>query len=282
MHRKHPIRVAILDMYEGHENQGMRCLREILNQYAESNNLDMDWDEFDVRLEKEVPDVAGYDIFLSTGGPGSPLDSAGSDWEKVYFNWLKEVENWNNNHENERKKYIFFICHSFQLICRHYEVGNVCKRKSTAFGVFPVHMLDAGREEVVFNDLRNPFYAVDSRDYQVIEPNWDRLDEMGATVLCIEKERPHVPFERAVMGIRFNEYMIGTQFHPEADATGMSMYLKREDKKKTVIENHGEPKWQSMIEHLQDPDKIMWTYAHIIPNFLHIAVEHLQLVPVNA
>ncbi len=281
MHKKHPIRVAILDMYEGHENQGMRCLREILNQYAESNNIDMEWDEFDVRLENEVPDVAGYDIFLSTGGPGSPIDSAGSDWEKVYFNWLKEVEDWNNNHENERKKYIFFICHSFQLICRHYEVGNVCKRKSTAFGVFPIHMLDAGREEVVFNDLRNPFYAVDSRDYQVIEPNWDRLDEMGARVLCIEKERPHVPFERAVMGIRFNEYMIGTQFHPEADATGMSMYLKREDKKKTVIENHGEPKWQSMIEHLQDPDKIMWTYAHIIPNFLNIAVEHLQLVPVN-
>lgn len=282
MRKQHPIRVAILDMYEGHENQGMRCLREILNQYAESNNLDMEWDEFDVRLENEVPDVAGYDIFLSTGGPGSPLDSAGSDWEKVYFNWLKEVEDWNNNHENERKKYIFFICHSFQLICRHYSIGNVCKRKSTAFGVFPIHMLDAGREEVVFNDLRNPFYAVDSRDYQVIEPNWDRLDEMGARVLCIEKERPHVPFERAVMGIRFNEYMIGTQFHPEADATGMSMYLKREDKKKTVIENHGEPKWQSMIEHLKDPDKIMWTYAHIIPNFLNIAVEHLQLVPVNA
>ena len=41
---------------------------------------------------------------------------------------------------------------------------------------------------------------------------------MGAKILCIEKERPHVPYERAVMGIRFNEYMIGTQFHPEADA----------------------------------------------------------------
>ena len=33
-------------------------------------------------------------------------------------------------------------------------------------------------------------------------------------ILCVEKERPHVPYERAVMAIRFNEHMIGTQFLP--------------------------------------------------------------------
>lgn len=274
---KHPsIRVAILDMYEGHENQGMRCIREILNQFAEANRFDMTWDEFDVRLKNETPAITDYDIFISTGGPGSPLDTTATEWEKVYFGWLKELEKWNYDHRNDIKKYAFFICHSFQLICRHYELGNVCKRKSTAFGVFPVHMLNGSADhETVFNGLRNPFYAVDSRDYQVIEPNWQKLDSLGATVLCIEKERPHIPLERAVMAIRFNDYMIGTQFHPEADAVGMSMYLQRADKKKTVIENHGEEKWHSMIEQLNDPRKIMWTYAHILPNFLHIAVEQL-------
>jgi imidazoleglycerol phosphate synthase glutamine amidotransferase subunit HisH len=62
--------------------------------------------------------------------------------------------------------------------------------------------------------------------------------------------------------------MIGTQFHPEADAKGMSMYLQREDKKKTVIENHGYEKWESMIEQLNDPDKISQTNKLILPNFL--------------
>jgi hypothetical protein len=95
---------------------------------------------------------------------------------------------------------------------------------------------------------------------------------MGAKVLAIEKERRHVPYERAVMAVRFNEHFIGTQFHPEADAVGMSMYLQREDKKKTVIENYGEEKWKSMLEHLRDPQKIMWTYSHILPNFLNQAV----------
>ena len=54
---------------------------------------------------------------------------------------------------------------------------------------------------------------------------------MGASILCIEKSRPHVPYERAIMAMRFNEYMIGTQFHPEADAAGMSIHLQTEEKR---------------------------------------------------
>ncbi len=276
---KKPVRVAILDLYEGVANQGMRCIREILNQYGEANFLDMEWDEFDVRRQLEVPDTS-YDIYISSGGPGSPLESKGSNWENVYFRWLNQVETWNNNPGNLQKKYVFFICHSYQLICRHYRLAEVSKRRSTAFGVFPVHLLDEGKEEAIFDGLNDPFYAVDSRDYQVIAPNYNRLEKMGAVVLCIEKERPHVPLERAIMSIRFNEYMIGTQFHPEADAIGMSMYLQREDKKNSVIATYGEAKWASMIEQLNDPDKILWTYSHVLPNFLNQAVAHLQTAEV--
>lgn len=276
---KKAIRVAVLDMYEGHANQGMRCIREILNQFGESNNLNLSWDEFEVRLEKQVPDLS-YDIYISSGGPGSPLESEGSEWEKVYFNWLNRVESWNNNPAHVQKKQVFFICHSFQLVCRHYSAGRVSKRKSTSFGIFPMHLLSDGKNEVIFNGLKDPFYSVDSRDYQVTEPNHNKLREMGALILAIEKDRPHIPLERAVMAIRFNEYMIGTQFHPEADAIGMSLYLQTEEKKKTVVENHGLEKWQSMIDHLNDPEKIMWTYAHILPNFLFHAVESLQPVEV--
>lgn len=138
-----------------------------------------------------------------------------------------------------------------------------------------MHILPGAVDEPVFEGLRDPFYSVDSRDYQVIKPVNNKLHEMGASVLALEKERPHVPFERALMAMRFNEYMIGTQFHPEADAIGMSMYLQREDKKQTVIAEHGELKWRSMIDHLNDPDKIRWTYSHILPNFLSLAIGEL-------
>ena len=266
------VRIAVLDMNDGLPNQGMRCIREIVQVWAKTNAHELVLDEFEVRQQLQVPDTS-YDVYLSSGGPGSPLESIGSEWERNYFHWLKSVEHWNNDVANYPKKQVFFICHSYQLACRHYK--NVCSRVSTAFGVFPVHMLKQGANEPVFDGLRDPFYAVDSRDFQVIEPNHNLLKKMGGTILAIEKERPHVPYERAVMAIRFNEYFIGTQFHPEADPEGMSMYLQRDDKKKTVIENHGEPKWKSMIDQLNDPDKINWTYSHILPNFLNIAVGEL-------
>jgi hypothetical protein len=98
---------------------------------------------------------------------------------------------------------------------------------------------------------------------------------MGGSILCIEKERPHVPYERAVMGVRFNEFMIGTQFHPEADPEGMSLHLQTEEKRNTVIESYGEEKLNSMLEQLNDPEKIMWTYEHILPNFLNASLGEL-------
>lgn len=272
---KRSVKVAILDLYEGKPNQGMRCIRSILQDWSVANDIDVQTAEFDVRITNELPDTS-YDIYISTGGPGDPLISRFDDWDIAWCRWLDKMNRWNANPSTNQKKYIFLICHSFQLASRFFNVGLVSKRKSTAFGVFPIHMLDAGKDDQVFDALKDPFYGVDSRDYQVVQPNHDLLNEMGAKILCIEKVRPHVPYERALMGIRFNDYMIGTQFHPEADAPGMSMYLQTEEKKKTVIESHGEDKLRSMLEHLNDPDKIAWTYSHILPNFLNQSIEHLQ------
>lgn len=270
-----PIKVAILDLYEGVENEGMRCIRELLDRFPLLPGFTISRQEFDVRLKEEVPGL-DFDIYISSGGPGSPLDSQGSAWEKKYFDWLKKVEEHNGCAHPSQKKFVLFICHSFQLACRHYAIADVTKRKSTAFGVFPVHMLPDAKHDALFSGMHDPFYAVDSRDYQVIQPRQARLRELSATLLCIEKERPHVPLERAVMAVRFNPYMIGTQFHPEADARGMTMYLQRDDKKQTVIENYGVDKWQGMIDHLNDPDKICWTHDHIIPNFLASALNHFS------
>ncbi|GEO10033.1 type 1 glutamine amidotransferase [Segetibacter aerophilus] len=271
---KRSVRIAILDLNEGHENQGMRCLREIIGQWGKVNDQEIVLEEFEVRVKQQLPGT-NFDIYISSGGPGSPLESKGSDWENLYFNWISTVEKWNDDQDNYPKKYVFFICHSYQLATRYFDIATVCKRNKNSFGVFPVHLMDDASEEAVFNGLKNPFYAVDSRDFQVIEPDYKKMEERGSKILALEKERPHVPLERAVMAIRFNDYCIGTQFHPEADATGMTMYLLREDKKKGIIENFGEAKWSSMLEQLNDPDKIRFTYQHILPNFLNNAVENL-------
>jgi GMP synthase-like glutamine amidotransferase len=112
----------------------MRCLREIVQNWGVANQLDVVLKEFDVRLKNEVPSDE-FDIYISSGGPGSPLDSIDSEWEKQYFNWLKEIEQWNAG-DNYPKKHVFFICHSFQLICRHYKTGRLQRESQRHLAFF--------------------------------------------------------------------------------------------------------------------------------------------------
>ncbi|HEY1199957.1 MAG TPA: GMP synthase, partial [Niastella sp.] len=66
------IRVALLDLYEGQVNEGMRCIRDILSQYSKANNINLVCTEFDVRLKCQFPNL-DFDVYISSGGPGSPL-----------------------------------------------------------------------------------------------------------------------------------------------------------------------------------------------------------------
>jgi len=270
---KQPIKVAILDLYDGIENEGMRGFREILQRYKAKNDLDLTYEIFDVRQKAEVPGT-DFDIYIFSGGPGSPLDSEGTEWENKYFQLTDKIED--HNRSNPQKKYSFYVCHSFQLMCRKYGLGDINLRRSASFGVLPMHQTAAGLNEPVFEGLADPFYSVDSRSWQVVNPNEKRFIELGMQLAAIEKERLHIDLPRAMMAIRFDEYSFGTQFHPEADAGGVKTLLLREDEKRDVVEEHGIDKYNSMLEHLDDPDKITLTQNTIIPNFLDQAVLSLQ------
>jgi GMP synthase-like glutamine amidotransferase len=273
---KPEVKVAILDLYDGIANEGMRGFQEILKRYREKNNLNLNYAIFDVRKKCEVPEYDDFDIYIVSGGPGSPIDSEGSEWEKKYFNLIDKLED-HNLSNTAQKKHAFFVCHSFQLMCRKYGLGDINLRRSPSFGVLPVHLTMDGRTDIVFDNMSDPFYTVDSRSWQVINPNHKRFEELGMQLLAIEKERPHIDLPRAMMAIRFSEYFISTQFHPEADAQGMKNWLSKEEKKKEVIDEHGVAKYDEMIARLEDPDKIAHTQATVIPNFLDQAVLSWQM-----
>jgi GMP synthase-like glutamine amidotransferase len=276
---KPEIRVAILDLYDGIENEGMRGFRDILDRYKVKHNLNLKYEVFDVRRKVQVPDI-NFDVYISSGGPGDPQASEGTEWEKKYFQLIDKLEA-HNQSSDPQKKHVLFVCHSFQLMCRRYGLGDVNLRRSPSFGVLPVHMTEAGKHDQVFEGLADPFYAVDSRSWQVINPNMNRFKELGIQLLALEKERPYVDLPRALMAIRFNEYFIATQFHPEADATGMKLMLQREHKKDEVVNEHGESKYKEMIERLDEPDKIEHTQNTIIPNFLDEAILKYQKVDIE-
>ena len=272
-----PLKIAILDLYNNVPNEGMRCIIKLVNEFQKSEQIEIETQIFNVRANNEIPDLS-HDIYFSSGGPGSPLESAES-WEESYFEFIDSVFKHNNSEDvrygESPKKYMFLICHSFQLVSRHFGIGKITKRRSTAFGVFPVNQIDKNIKEELFEGLPEPFYVVDSRDYQLVSPNLKRIKELGVTVLRMEKERPLVNLERAIMAIRFSEEVFGTQFHPEADGVGMLKYLSGEEKMKVVIKTHGLKKYNDMIDKLDDPDKILLTESIIIPKFLKNAYENV-------
>ncbi|MCF2490892.1 type 1 glutamine amidotransferase [Dyadobacter sp. CY347] len=267
--KKH-FRIAILDMYDGFENEGMRCIKKIITAFGERESVEVAYTVFDVRQKLEIPGM-DFDAYISTGGPGNP-SPVGAAWEKKFFSFLDQMLQFNASRHNKIKKHLFLICHSFQMASIHWQLASVSKRRKTSFGTFPVYKTAAGHKDSLLAALADPFWIVDSRDYQVTQPNQFAFDDLGAKLLCLEKIRPHVPLERAVMAIRFSKEIVGTQFHPEADAEGMLRYFLREDKKTSIIANHGEAKYNEMIAHLNDPDKIMMTESVIIPAFLKNAL----------
>ena len=226
-----------------------------------------------MRAENQLPGL-DYDAYFSTGGPGSPLASD-EPWEARYFALIDALLL--HNRTQPVKKHLLLICHSFQLVSRHLGLGELSRRKSTSFGVLPVHLTAAGRAEPVFAGLPEPFYAVDSRDYQLTGLDSERLAQLGGAVLCLEKKRPHVPLARAIMAIRFTPEVLGTQFHPEADGEGMLRYMLTDERKQQVISGYGEAKYEEMVHLLADPATIEHTESIVLPTFLRRAVG--QLLP---
>ena len=263
-------KLAILDMNAGHPNQGMRCIQQIAAGFADRLTAQA----YDVRANGELPD-ASHDVYICSGGPGSPL-ATGEIWEREFFSLLDEL--WAHNQATDdpaRKKYVFFICYSFQLAARYFSAGSISRRRSMSFGTFPVHSTNSGDADVLFAGLSDPFYVADFRSFQVVRPNYSSLGTIGASVIALEKLRPHVPYERAIMAIRYSPEWVATQFHPEADRDGMIEHFNDAERKAVILEEHGEHKYLEMMSHLADPAKIQRTNEVIIPGFLRRALARL-------
>lgn len=255
-----PIKIAIIDMYDGSPNVGMQCIDNILNIWAKSQNRIIEKTIFQLRDQCQVPDL-NFDIYISTGGPGSPTDSINEEWDKQYVEWLEKAF--------LQKKWVFLICHSFQIACRHFNIGKISLRRSKQIGILPVHPLV---QDILFEGLKDPFYTLESRFYQITEPNDEIISSMGASIIILEKERPSVPLERAIMGVKFNQQMYGVQFHPEADPSLLESYFTQDEVKNSMIESFGELKWKKTNHFIKDPSKVEATFNTMIPNFLNLAM----------
>lgn len=272
----HPVKAAIIDLYNNEPNQGMRCIMDILNATdCKIQEIPLQYKRYNTRADGDLPGM-DYDIYISSGGPGSPFSGEGKEWEKHYFRLLDEILH-NNDTFGASKKYIFFICHSFQVMCRYFRLAEIVKRENRAFGIFPIYKTTLGELDPLFGTLPNPFYAADFREWQVLNPDMKVFDELSAKLLCIERVREKYPDKRALMAIRISDEIVGTQFHPEADPPSMYYHFRHPERKQQVIEEYDEKTYYDMIAHLENPDNIALTRDSVLPEFLFNAITNLRL-----
>lgn len=259
------LKIAILDLYNGQPNEGMRCIRQLLTGRDEP----VEYTVFDVRGKGELPGLE-FDAYISSGGPGDPAEL--NSWNPLWSAWINSVLEFNR--QQQIPKQVLLICHSFQLMCLHQKIGRVSLRHSPSFGILPVHKTTEGTADLLLAELPDPFYAVDSRSYQVLIPKTEL--PAGYKILAVEKIRIHVPYQRAIMALEFSAEITGTQFHPEADPEGMGKYFQQPEKKTQIIAEHGLAKYTEMMLSLHDPQRLILTYQHVIPTFLGKCIPHMN------
>ncbi len=264
------LKLAILDMYDGTPNQGMRAIKDIVNCYKTK----LEWAVFDTRGAAEIPDIS-YDVYISTGGPGNPLEGDGN-WDRKFYDFVDELWAWNASGKWP-KKHVFFICHSFQMACQHFDLASITRRDTRSFGTGIVHKTVDGKKEPFFHNLPDPFYIADFRNYQIVQPDPEVFEAMNAQIVALEALSPYEERERAIMAVRFSPEFFGTQFHPEADPEGMMIHFSNPEEKKEIVQTHGERKFDRMMVDLKRPERIPLTYNTILPAFLDRAINSLCL-----
>lgn len=275
--KKDKIKITTLDLYNNERNEGMRCIKEIVSESINRNSsLNISYDVHETRFKDQLPDLS-YDIFISSGGPGSPFEDENKKWDKDYFNLIDNI--WTHNQNNtEKKKYVFFICHSFQMMARYFRIGEVNKRFINSFGVLPFKKTDAGKNDLLIRDLSDPFYAADIRHWQVVNPDNKYIEELGAEILSWEVPENENRNNPSISAIRITDEIVGTQFHPEADPESMLYHFKQDERKEFLVERYSEEKYNEMISWLEHPDKIKLTRKTVLPNFLNNSIDELSKV----
>ncbi len=267
-------------------NIGIRNIRRIIDNFrhiVQPTHAQVDFmiDQFHVRDKGEVPD-ASYDVYISSGGPGSPFDDEGSTWEKGFFNLLDQLTGHNSVREN--KKFFFGICHSFQLLAKRFEIGRISRRERRNLGVVPIVKTDAGKNDLMFEGLQEKFYAFDNRDWQVTEPDLQKIRQLNAAIVSYDGSENGGG--QAVTGVRYSDEIESVQFHPEAEKNGVLMRFTDPEEKQHVIEVLGAKEYDELILSLNNPAKLLKTYKTILPGFLRRSFNRLmnyyELPPLSA
>jgi GMP synthase-like glutamine amidotransferase len=265
-----PIRVCLVDMNNGHLNQAMRCLRGLVATFferAQAHNPGLLCERVEVSprdTEDAVP--TDCDLYLSSGGPGTPFDGDGERWMLDFSRFLDHVAE-SANKDRETSKSLFAICYSFEIVCRHFRLASVVARADRKFGVMPVYTTAEGQHHPLLAPFGDRLFAFEHRNWEAVDLDESRLRALGGALLARES-RDGVSKGKAILGLDVAPGIEAVQFHPEADRPGVINWVARPDQAAAFKATYGEVTYQAMLRTLDDPRRLARTYALVIPGWM--------------
>ena len=211
---------------------------------------------FDLRQKGEIPNIADFDVFISTGGPGDPADTG--NWGDIYARFANNLLEHNKNNPTKPKTW-FAICHSFQVLCEHVlKIGKTSRRPQILTGIHPQKTVQKSELPPFLQDLPESFLTLENRFYQVTQT----------------AEHPDfVPFAMAdfyLTGIVSRDgHIMGTQFHPEAREQSVTALLENPEQVKLIAELYG----PNALKQMQSDIPNLATSHYLFLDFLKRAIK---------
>ncbi|MFO0591829.1 MAG: hypothetical protein U0441_30055 [Polyangiaceae bacterium] len=264
-----PFRLCIVDMNDGHANQAMRCFRTMAARFfsrVAATNPNVRCELAEVSLRNTEDDIPDADLYLSSGGPGSPFDGDGKEWVNRYYRFLDRVVDAAEDGGPDQQA-LFAVCYSFEMIIRHFKVAVMQPRQERKFGVMPVYMTPEGQEHPLLSPFADRLFAFEHRNWEAVDLDTRKLASLGGQLLARES-RDGVSKGRAVLGLDVTAGVEAVQFHPEADRAGVVSWVSRPDQAAAFKATYGEVTYQAMLRTLDDPRRLARTFALVIPGWL--------------
>lgn len=264
------LRVGVIDMNAGHQNQAIRCIGVLVDQLASrvraaNPGLEIERVHVSPRDKGEIPPTDCH-LYISSGGPGSPYDGDGQTWVDDYSEFLDGVVDDNEAH-NGRGRAVLAVCYSFEMAVRHFDVAEVAPRATRKFGVMPIYTTGDGQEHPLLAAFGDRLFAFEHRNWEAINLDESTLKKFNGRLLARES-RDGVSKGEALMAFDFAPGIEGVQFHPEADRPGVMAWVARPDQAEAFKLAYGITTYERMLKTLDNPQRLARTFALLIPGWM--------------
>jgi GMP synthase-like glutamine amidotransferase len=263
------LRIGLIDMNNGVPNQAIRSFRSIIAAFGErvrarNPGLTVTPVHVQPRNLAELPPT-DCDLYLSTGGPDSPVDGFKESWATGMRSFFDRIVDGQQKHGPTAPS-LFSVCYSFELTVMHFGLVQMIPRERK-FGIMPVYPTEAGLAHPMFAPFGDRLFVWEHRSWQAVDLDEKKLKELGGTLLARESRDGHSK-GKGLMAFQFTKGIEGTIFHPEADRPGVLNWLERPEQAKAVIETYGELIYRRMCKTIDDPTRLARTYALLLPGWM--------------